>query len=76
VANLHRMGQFGNHVEPPLMDVVDAIRRHASLEAALGRWPRCPQYWSFEEGHDRVRYCVFEEGLTQETTRKTPSCAP
>jgi hypothetical protein len=74
-ANFHRTGRFGAHVEPPLVDVVDAIRRHAALEAALRRWPRCPEYWSYHDGTDAVRYCVLDGAPDQGRPPVDPLCA-
>ena len=57
-ANFHQSGMFGDQVTPPLADVVDAVRRHRDLQSALEKWPRCPEYWSFENAGLSVRYCV------------------
>lgn len=75
VANFHQRGRFGNHVAPPLTDILDAVRRHRDLQAALGRWPRCPQYWTYKESEVSVRYCVRDGQSREERPPIDPVCA-
>ena len=57
--DFHANGRFGAHVSPGIVDLVDAVKRHQEIRAALLRWPRCPSYWEFADAAGtQYRYCA------------------
>ena len=75
VADFHRSGRFGNHLEPRLTDVLDAVRRHHDLQGVLEKWPQCPDYWSFRESNVSVRYCARDRKHREQHPPVDPACA-
>lgn len=71
--NFHRDAPLGEHFQPTLFDVNDAVKRSGEVLEEVQYWPRCPMSWDVQDKRGvNYRYCARKKGETTEPPRPEP----
>jgi hypothetical protein len=68
--NFHRQAALGEHFQPPLIDVKEAVTRAREIVEEVQFWPRCPMSWDVQDRRGvNYRYCARTKTETTEPPR-------
>jgi hypothetical protein len=70
--NFHREAALGEHFQPTLIDLKEAITRSREIVEEVQYWPRCPMSWDVQDKRGvNYRYCARKKDETTEPPRPT-----
>jgi hypothetical protein len=70
--NFHREAALGEHFQPTLIDLKEAIARAREILEEVQYWPRCPMSWDVQDKRGvNYRYCARKKDETAEPPRPT-----
>jgi hypothetical protein len=65
---------LGHHLQPPLIDLEEAISRVGELLEEINYWPRCPMSWEVQDKRGvNYRYCARKKDDNTDPPRP-PGC--
>jgi hypothetical protein len=71
--NFHSAAPLGEHFQPTLFDVNDAVKRSGEVLEEVQYWPRCPMSWDVQDKRGvNYRYCARKKDETEEPPRPEP----
>lgn len=70
--NFHREAALGEHFQPTLIDLKEAVERSREILEEVQYWPRCPMSWDVQDKRGvNYRYCARKKDETTEPPRPT-----
>jgi hypothetical protein len=70
--NFHREAALGEHFQPSLIDLKEAVTRSREIIEEVQYWPRCPMSWDVQDKRGvNYRYCARKQDDTTEPPRPT-----
>jgi len=71
--NFHREAALGEHFQPSLIDLQEAVTRSREILEEVQFWPRCPMSWDVQDKRGvNYRYCARKKDETTEPPRPEP----
>ena len=71
--NFHREAALGEHFQPTLIDLKEAITRSREIVEEVQYWPRCPMSWDVQDKRGvNYRYCARKTDETEEPPLPEP----
>jgi hypothetical protein len=72
--NIQGDAALGHHLQPPLIDLEEAISRVGELLEEINYWPRCPMSWEVQDKRGvNYRYCARKKDDNTDPPRP-PGC--